>query len=119
MKKLKSISLLLFSFLLMNGAALAQNEEPQQVQIKTSSVCKMCKKTIEKAMAYEKGVESAVLDVPTQMLTVQYNPGKTNPVKIKKAVTKTGYDADEVPADARAYNKLDDCCKKDKGVHLD
>lgn len=117
MKKVKASVLFLFSFLVINGAALAQKDKPQEVQIKTSSVCKMCKKTIEKAMAYEKGVESAVLAVPTQMLTVQYNPAKTNPEKIKKAVTKTGYDADEAPADTRAYNKLDDCCKKEKGVH--
>lgn len=117
MKKMKFAVLLLFSFLIMNGSALAQDNGPQQVKIKTSSVCDMCKKTIEKAMAYEKGVESALLDVPSQMLTVTFNSGKTNPEKIKKAVTKTGYDADETPADTRAYNRLDDCCKKDQGVH--
>lgn len=117
MKKMKLAFLMPFSFLIMQVPALAQDHGPQQVQIKTSSVCNMCKKTIEKAMAYEKGVESAVLDVPSQMLTVTFNSGKTNPEKIKKAVTKTGYDADAVPADTRAYNKLDDCCKKDKGVH--
>lgn len=87
--------------------------------MKTSAVCKMCKKTIEKAMAYEKGVESADLDVPTQVLTVQYRPAKTNPEKIKNAVTKVGYDADEVPANPRAYYKLNGCCKKDKGIHPD
>ncbi|CAN5915437.1 hypothetical protein BH24BAC1_BH24BAC1_30870 [soil metagenome] len=117
MKQMKLALLLPFIFLVINGSALAQDNGPQQVKIKTSSVCDMCKKTIEKAMAYEKGVESAVLDVPSQMLTVTFNSGKTSPEKIKKAVTKTGYDADEVPADTRAYNKLDDCCKKDKGVH--
>lgn len=119
MKKMKFAVLLLFSFLLTNVSALAQDNGPQQVNIKTSSVCKMCKKTLEKAMAYEKGVESAVLDVPSQMLTVTFNSGKTNPEKIKKAVTKTGYDADGIPADTRAYNRLDDCCKKEKGIHID
>jgi hypothetical protein len=28
-----------------------------------------------------------------------------------------GYDADEVPANPRAYQKLNECCKKDKGIH--
>jgi periplasmic mercuric ion binding protein len=118
MKKIKFGFLIPFSFLVFNDSALAQDGgKSQQIQIKTSSVCDMCKKTIEKAMAYEKGIETAVLDVPSQMLTVHFNPSKTSAEKIKKAVTKTGYDADAVPADIRAYNRLDDCCKKDKGVH--
>lgn len=89
----------------------------EEVKIKTSAVCGMCKKTIEKDLAYEKGVVSSELDVESKELTVKYNPQKTNPAKIKKAVTKIGYDADELPAKPKAYKKLPECCKKDKGVH--
>jgi hypothetical protein len=32
-------------------------------------------------------------------------------------VQKTGYDADDLTADARAYNRLPDCCKKTNAVH--
>ena len=47
------------------------------------------------------------------MITVNYNPKKTDPDKIKKAITQAGYDADDLPADLKAYDKLDACCKKD------
>ncbi|SFP99714.1 heavy-metal-associated domain-containing protein [Hymenobacter arizonensis] len=90
---------------------------PATAQFKTSAVCDMCKTRIEKSMAYEKGVQSAVLDVPTQMLTVTYRPEKTNPAALRSAVQKTGYDADDQVADARAYNRLPDCCKKTNAVH--
>ncbi len=87
------------------------------VQFKTSAVCDMCKARIEKSLAYEKGVQSAVLDVPTQVVTVTYKADKTTPAALRTAVQKTGYDADDLSADARAYNRLPDCCKKTNAVH--
>ena len=77
----------------------------------------MCKARIEKSLAYEKGVQSAVLDVPTKVLTVTYKADKTTPAALRTAVQKTGYDADELTADARAYNRLPDCCKKTNAIH--
>jgi hypothetical protein len=50
---------------------------------------------------------------------VSYNPQKTDPGKIKKAINESGYDADKLPAHQKAYDKLEDCCKKDKPVHED
>jgi mercuric ion binding protein len=91
----------------------ASTVELQTIQIKTSVVCDMCKETLEKAMAYEKGVKSSNLDVASKILTVTYDPKKTTSDKIKLAVTKTGYDADEMLADVKAYDNLNMCCKKD------
>ena len=106
-----------FTLLFFGLNAQAQGKKTETVKIKTSAVCDMCKATIEKGIAYEKGVQHVNLDVPTQMLTVQYRADKTNVETLRQAVTKIGYDADEAPADAKAYSRLDDCCKKDKGVH--
>ena len=89
----------------------------ETVQFKTSAVCDMCKARIEKSLAYEKGVQSAVLDVPSKVLTVTYKADKTTPAALRSAVQKTGYDADELTADARAYNRLPDCCKKTNATH--
>ena len=116
MKALK----VLFTFLFLAFFGLnvqAQGKKTETVKIKTSAVCDMCKATIEKGIAYEKGVQNVNLDVPTQMLTVEYRADKTNVEVLRAAVNKLGYDADEAVADAKAYNRLDDCCKKDKGVH--
>ena len=100
-------------------AAQAKTTGTATAQFKTSAVCDMCKARIEKSMAYEKGVQSAVLDVPSKVLTVTYRVDKTSPEALRSAVQKTGYDADELTADARAYNRLPDCCKKTNTVHKD
>lgn len=84
----------------------------QEIQIKTSAQCDMCKDRIEKALALEKGVKRATLDVDSKVLTVVYNSNQIKPEQIKAAVTKVGYDADELQADADAYKKLPGCCKK-------
>jgi copper chaperone CopZ len=82
------------------------------IMIKTSSQCDECKETIEEALAFEKGVKTSDLDVETRILTVTYKKSKTSPEKIRKAISKVGYDADDVAADPKAYSKLDACCKK-------
>ena len=85
------------------------------IKILTSSECEMCKDALEKAMAYEKGVVSSELNVDTKIFTVTYKPEKTNSIKIKRAVNLTGYDADNMPADPKAYQNIPACCKK--GAH--
>jgi copper chaperone CopZ len=85
-------------------------------KIKTSAVCDMCKETLEKAMAYEKGVKKSDLHVDSKILTVTFDPKKTSLDKIRVAITKTGYDADNLQADKNAYENIDPCCKKD-AVH--
>ncbi len=82
------------------------------IEIRTSAQCDMCKERIEEALAFEKGVKKAELDVDSQIVTVTYKKDKTNPEKIRKAISRVGYDADDVPADPKAYAKLDACCKK-------
>ncbi|RZK23649.1 MAG: copper chaperone [Hymenobacter sp.] len=99
------------------AAATAKTKGSEQMQFKTSAVCDMCKARLEKSLAYEKGVQAAHLDVPSKVLTVTYNPAKTTPTALRTAVQKTGYDADDATADARAYERLPDCCKKTNSTH--
>lgn len=109
MKTLQILSfLVVFAFAAQAGFA----QKTAEIQIKTSAQCGMCKDRIEKAMAYERGVKSATLDLESKVLTVSYKTKKTSPEKIRKAISQTGYDADEVPADPQAYEKLPACCKK-------
>lgn len=109
MKNLKSISALFLMLVFATGAFAQGNDT---LKIKTSAECGMCKKTIEKELAYVKGVKKANLDVESKVVTVIYNPKKTSPEKIKAAIAKCGYDADDVKAEGKAYEKLPDCCKK-------
>ncbi|WP_375418214.1 heavy-metal-associated domain-containing protein [uncultured Hymenobacter sp.] len=100
-------------------AAKAKGPAAETAQLKTSAVCDMCKARLEKGLAYEKGVQSATLDVPSQVLTVTFRPDKTSLAALRTAVQKTGYDADAQPAEPRAYTRLPECCKKTNAVHAD
>ena len=82
------------------------------VNIKTSAVCGSCKARIEKALAAVEGVEGAILNLNSQQVKVKYDPGKTSPEKLREVVSSTGYNADDVKANAEAYHKLPGCCQK-------
>lgn len=116
MKTIKSI--ILATLIIFSSNIYAQDKKKrEEITIKTSVVCDMCKYNVEKAMAYEKGVKKSNVIVKEQTVTVEFDPRKTSAEKIKKAITLAGYDADEMEADPKAYEKLNECCKKDKGVH--
>ena len=74
--------------------------------------CETCRPLIEEKLFLEKGIREVVLDEKAMTVTVTYNPKKTSPDQIRKAISKLGYDADEVKADPSGYEKLDGCCKK-------
>jgi copper chaperone CopZ len=107
---MKSISIMIL--LVITAFKMSAQEKSAEVKIKTSAVCEMCKETLEKNLAFEKGIKKSVLDVDSKVITVTYNPQKTSPAAIRNAIAKTGYDADDVPALKKAHDKLDDCCKK-------
>lgn len=98
--------------MLLTAGLYAAGGKFETIKIKTSSQCDMCKERIEEALAFEKGIKTAELDVETKIVTVRFKKGKTSPEKIRKAISKVGYDADDVAADKKAYAKLDACCKK-------
>jgi periplasmic mercuric ion binding protein len=82
------------------------------VQIKTSAICDECKERIENDLSFEKGVKSAKLNLETKEVMVVFNPNKTTAAKIAEAITKIGYDADSLKADAKAFKKLPECCQR-------
>jgi mercuric ion binding protein len=105
--------LLTFVFGLFLHTAVAQSQPDNvELKLKTSAQCDMCKKRIEKKISLEKGVKSVVLDVDSKVLTIVYNKTKTDAKALKTAVSKVGYDAEDVVADPTAYKKLPECCQK-------
>jgi len=103
---------IILMMVLLTASTYAAGGKFETIKIKTSSQCGECKERIEEALAFEKGVKTAELDVETKIVTVTYKKNKTSPEKIRKAISKVGYDADDVAADTKAYSKLDACCKK-------
>jgi cation transport ATPase len=106
--------ILTLAFLSISWTAMAQSNV-KTVAIKTSAICEMCKETLEKDLTFEKGVKSVNLDLETKVLNIAYIDGKTNPDLLRKRVTLVGYNADNLPRDPKAYEKLDPCCKD--GAH--
>ncbi len=109
MKEIKMLTIIM----LICFSAQAGGNKTDTVYIKTSAICTECKERIEGALAYEKGVISADLTVSTAMVKVVYKVEKTNPEEIRKAIAEIGYDADNVKANSKSYDKLPKCCKKE------
>jgi mercuric ion binding protein len=119
MKSILRSFLLIFTVLLCSSTVSAQEKKTiQTATIKTAIYCDHCKACetcgpkFNQALLKEKGVQMVVLDDKTMTIKVTYNSKKTDLAKIKTAISKLGYDADEVKADPVAYDGLDGCCKK-------
>lgn len=113
------ITLVIISFFAVNTQRVSAQKASKTatITIKTSAQCEMCKERIEKVLAYEKGVISSNLEVETKVLTVKYKVAKTTPEKIKIAITKIGYDADDLKAAHKAHDNLPQCCQKGGHEH--
>ena len=113
--KLKFLNFLLFMF--MSVIALAQSRV-DKININASiycdhcNQCESCGKRLENAVYSLKGIKRVEVDEKNKTVNVVYNPAKVTLEKIREAIAKVGYDADDVKADPSAYAKLDECCKR-------
>ncbi len=82
-----------------------------KVEIKTSAICDMCQYTLEKDLAFEKGVKEATLNLDDKVMTILYNPKKTDAETLRKRITMVGYHADTLTRNPISYEKLPMCCK--------
>ena len=119
MKKMILILGLVMVGLMIVKPAVAQDQKKnyEEVQIQTSAVCGMFEERIETNIAYEKGVKKVELDDDTKIVTIGFDPRKSDPDKLRQAISKLGYDADDVEADKEAYDKLPACCQKGNKPH--
>ena len=121
MKKVISFIGLVVMMVIFANPIIAQDVKAkknyEEVQIKTSAVCGMCEERIEGNIAYEKGVKKVELDKETKIVTIGFDPRKTNADDLRTAISKLGYDADDVPADRESHDKLPKCCQKGSETH--
>ena len=114
MKKILALLLLIVCyFVAVPAQAQDKKNTSKTIIIKTSAQCEMCKARIEKALSTQKGIKKAVLDVETKNITITYNAGKIGETELRKLISNTGYNADNVRANSEAYKKLPSCCKID------
>ncbi len=114
----KTFLITAFFLLTANGATAQEKKTVQTATIKTAiycdhcKVCETCGPKFNQALLKEKGVQMVVLDDKAMTIKVTYNSKKTDLATIRQAISKLGYDADDVKADPEAYAGLDGCCKK-------
>lgn len=116
MKNLLKSVLVVFAVFLFSNVASAQKTN-QKAVIKTFLHCDHCKQCETCGLKFKTemmkitGLKMYELDEKAMTFTVYYNEKKTDLAAIKQAISKMGYDADEVKADPAGVQKLDGCCK--------
>lgn len=113
---LKTLCFFIAVFFISN-TALGQQKTIQKAVIKTvihcdhCKVCETCGGLLEKTLLKKKGIQMITLDEKEMTITVIYNSKKVDLNSIKIAISKLGYDADDIKADPKGYENLDGCCK--------
>jgi len=109
--KLRAALMILLLGVIIASMLFAQ-ENLKTESIKTSAQCDMCKARIEKHLLKQDGLSEANLEVETAVCEVKFDSTKITLDDIRKEIASIGYDADDVKAIKRAYDKLPKCCKK-------
>ena len=73
--------------------------------------CSMCENKIVKALKNTEGVQSATVDLEAKTVSVVFTEASLTLNDLETAISKTGYDANEMKADQGAYEGLAACCK--------
>ncbi|MCL4282413.1 MAG: heavy-metal-associated domain-containing protein [Flavobacteriales bacterium] len=110
----------LLVLLLLAGTTWAQHDDHGKlasVDIHTNAVCGDCKHRIETELVYAKGVQGVTVDLAKEIIHVNYKPKKTDPAKLRLAVSKIGYLADDVQPDPQARAALPACCQMTREEH--
>lgn len=119
MKKqnIKSILTLVVILFSMTVSFAQEKKSNGKAIIKTVLNCDHCKECGSCGLKFKTemlkitGVKMYELDDKAMTFTVYYNPKKTNLQAIKVAISKLGYDADDVKATEEGIASLDGCCK--------
>jgi mercuric ion binding protein len=107
-------NLLITLLMLVSCSAYAESGTgPDTLAIHTNAVCDMCVKTIESELIYEKGVKGVKVDLEHNVILVAIDAKKTDLDKVRGAIVKLGYAADDQLPDMAAREKLPACCRKE------
>ena len=84
-----------------------------EINISTAQ-CNMCVANIENALNGIDGIIKYKVELKTYKIKVQYDTKKLSLQSIEQLISKSGYQANNLPADIAAYNKLAMCCRLPK-----
>jgi len=115
MKTVKIIIVALLAIALGSNSFAQTSKAAKETSTKTETLkvsgnCDMCKARIEKAARFD-GVSKAEWDTKSKILSVTYDPAKTNIDQIGKKVAAVGHDNEKAKADDKVYSTLPACCQ--------
>ena len=70
--------------------------DPVTVTFKTSMTCKNCVKKITENISFEKGVKDLSVSLDEKLVTITYDPSRTDEATLAKALEKLGYTVEKV-----------------------
>jgi copper chaperone CopZ len=108
--KMKKFTLVFLMFLPLGILAQEKFQKNTKTSFKVSGNCEMCKVRIEKASLSVKGVKMATWDIPSNIISVIYNPNKSPVEDIHKAIAGAGHDTSIEKAPESVYVNLPACC---------
>jgi len=122
MKMIKYFSAGLVAIFLLTGVMNSNagtSSKNQTVKLKVNFTCAGCQTKIQSGLGKTEGVEKAVADLDTKMVTITFDPEKTNKEKLVKAIEDMGYRTEMTAKDAKVSHdcsgKKEDCSKKCNG----
>ena len=106
-KKLITLSIVLGFIIGCSGEA-----ENKTAEIALNTIqCGMCTDKIASGLGKLEGVVKVDVDLDKKVGKVVYKAGVIDLGVIEKAIAAIGYDANDTPAESKAYSGLDMCCK--------
>jgi mercuric ion binding protein len=117
---MKKLFITLVALAAISNVSLSQTKPVLTAVIKTpNALCELCKDRIETYLKRYDGVVEVIVNYRKGETKVRYVTDRINIEEIKTAIANAGYDADDVPANEDAYNRLPKTCKKyvDGGGH--
>lgn len=100
---------ILIIYLLITPVVLS-SQNSKKVSFEVTGNCEMCKKRIEKSALSVKGVKTATWDIPSNLISIIYDPNKIPLQKIQTAIALVGHDTPLAKAPDKSYNELPLCC---------
>jgi len=72
-------------------AQAKKKDKTETVKYWVSMSCANCQAKVEKNIPFEKGVKGLETDLTAKTVTIKYQPAKTSPEKLEKAIQKLGF----------------------------
>jgi periplasmic mercuric ion binding protein len=110
MKTIKYFATGIFTLILVMGMmqTYAGTTKSETLKMKVEFTCASCQAKIQTGLGKTAGVEKAVADLSTKVVTITYDPSVTNKDKLVKAVEGLGYKTEFSSASAKPAHDCTD-----------